>query len=153
MQDKQKGNVWVWVGIAVVVIVIILLFVWHPSSSPTQAPIPPGTPVYAPQGQVTAGFPKNLILDTAVQVSNSYSINYSTSTNQYTAAWNSSSSMTAETSAYQAYLQANGWTVTPNPVTQSNVRALGASNASAILLVNVVAQGKGSQVTVTYVTR
>jgi hypothetical protein len=150
MQDNRQGNVWVWVGIAVVVIVIILAFVWHPSA---KVPPPPGTAVHASQGQVVGGFPQNLLLDSAAQISNSYSINYSSSTNQYTAAWNSSSSLADETSEYQQYLQANGWRVTPNPVTQSTIRALSAGNGSATLLVNIVAQGKGSQVTLTYVTR
>jgi len=151
MQDNRKGNIWVWVGIVIVVVIVVLLFVWKPTKAPTV--VPPGTPVHAPQGQVVAGFPQNLILDNAAQVGNSYSVNYSSSTNQYTAAWNSSSSLTVETAAYQKYLQANGWKVTPNPVRQATIRALSASNSAAILLVNIVAQGTGSQVTVTYVTK
>lgn len=150
MQDNRQGNVWVWVGIAVVVIAIILAFVWR---SGAKVPPQPGTPVYAPQGQVTAGFPQNLVLDGAAKISNSYSINYSSSTNQYTAAWSSSNSLADETLEYQRYLQTNGWRVALNPVKESTVQALSASNSAATLLVNIVAQGKGSQVTVTYVTK
>ncbi len=150
MQDNRQGNLWVWVGVAVVVIVIILAFIWKPTG---KSPTPPGTPVFAPTGQTVAGFPQNLILDSAAQIASSYLVNYSSSTNQYTASWNSSTSMASEFSAYQQYLSTNGWTVTPNPARQQNVRALGASNSSAILLVNIVAKGTGSQVTVTYDTR
>ena len=151
MQDSWKKNAWVWVGVVVVVIIVALFFVWKPTPAP--APIPPGTPVFAPKGQIVAGFPQNLIIDPSAQISGSYTINYTTSTNQYTAGWNSSSSLLVETAAYQQYLQANGWSVTPNPVRESTIRALSALKDGESVLVNIITQGKGSQVTVTYVMR
>jgi hypothetical protein len=154
--SKINTRVIVW---AVVVIVVVVGLVWYALSM--QGPVGPGTPppgsgitpVYAPQGQVVPGFPKQLILDNAAAVSNSYSVNYSASANQYTVQWNSSSSMTTLYTAYKAYLPANGWTITNNIITPANFRGLYATNASSVISIAMNTQGKGSQVIITYVVK
>jgi hypothetical protein len=110
--------------------------------------------VHAPTGQLITGFPKELILDDASQMNNSYSINYSSSTNQYTAEWVSSSSLASLYAKYQAYAPANGWTVM-NHANLPTLKGVYATNASTSVAMNVIItpQGKGSKVTITYVTK
>lgn len=133
MQDARRGNLWVWVGVAVVVIAVILFFVWKPQpyTPSTSTPSTTGNPapVYAPQGQVVSGFPQQLLLDNSSQISSSYSISYSSSTNQYTAQWSSSTSLQDLYQTYKTYLQANGWTIT-NDMSSGPDRGLYAVNAS-----------------------
>ena len=64
---KEMKNIWVWVGVAVVVIVIALALMWRPSVPKPTSPVP----VFAPQGQLTPNFPKELILDPQAQVNSS----------------------------------------------------------------------------------
>ena len=96
---------WMWVGVAVVVIVVALIvaftFIWKPASN--QTPVSGPAPVYAPQGQLTPGLPKELILDPQAQIGTSYSINYDPTTNQYTARWTSSSSVATLYNEYKTY--------------------------------------------------
>jgi hypothetical protein len=153
MNDKKR--MWVWVGIAVVVVVIaVVIAVPHQSATPVANTTPTSTPpVYAPQGQLASGFPKQLVLDTNSQVNSSYAINYSTSTNLYTTQFNSSSSMATMYANYNTYLTANGWTIARKITSHLTSRGIVASNATSEVLVTIVAEGKGSQVTVTYDTK
>jgi hypothetical protein len=148
MQDNRRGNMWVWVGIIVVIIAVILFIFWKPGSwSP--ANVPQGTPAYAPQGQLASGFPQNLILDTGAALQSSYSINYSTSTNQYTAQWDSSSTPQSLLSKYDAYLPANGWTIT-NQQAGPTLKSIYATDASASLNFVASVQNGVTQVVLTY---
>jgi len=146
--EMDKRTRIVFIAIAVV-IVILLAFWWYLSST---RPVPMGTPAFAPSGQLTPGFPKGLVLDSLARVSQSYSINYSTSTNQYTVSFNSSSSVADIYNEYLAYLPANGWPITNKVTEYKNSRGLYAENASSVVSVAIVVQGSGSQVTVSYGT-
>ena len=151
--NNQK-IVWVWVGIAVVVIAIVIAFFWKPgqegnTNQPPSSPVP----VYAPQGQLTPQFPKELILDNAAVVNDSYAISYSSSTNQETAVWTSSSSMLSLYASYKQYLPANGWTITNDITKYSTNRGLYARKDSSELVISIVTENKGSQVTIGYVTK
>jgi hypothetical protein len=110
MQDNRKGNALVIVGIVVLAIIVILFFVWKPTQ-PQGTSSQLGVPTYAPAGQLTPQFPKELILDSAAQISSSYVINYSSSSSQYTAEWSSSSSMASLYTRYLNYFPRNGWVV------------------------------------------
>jgi len=146
--------VWAWVGGVIVVIAIAGGVAWHFYGG-THAPVPTGpVAVHAPTGQLIPGFPPSLILDPAAQVNNSYSINYSTSTNQYTAEWVSSSTPAALYAKYQSYTAANGWTVT-NQANYPTLKGIYATSASGTAAMNVIitSQGKGSQVTISYVAQ
>ena len=148
---KDSKTLWVWVGIVVVVIVVVAWFIWRPTSKAPVASNP--TPVYAPQGQLVPQFPPSLILGTSTIVNGSYAIDYTSSTNQYTAEFNSSSSMASLYTNYKQYLSANGWTITNNISKYPTSRGLYASNASSNIAVAIVSQKTGSQVTVTYVVK
>ena len=152
MQDTKR--VWVWVGVVVVVLGVVVALVWPRSkpSGPTTSTNGPA-PVYAPQGQLTPEFPKQLILDSAAAVNQSYSIGYSSSTNQYTAQFNTSSSVATLYASYKKYLPANGWTITNDIAKYAQSRGIYASNASSDVMVAILAQGSGSQVTVTYIIK
>jgi hypothetical protein len=151
--DTKTGAL-IILAVAVIVGIVIYAFVQSPGSStpsttPSPTPVAIATPSYAPQGQLAAGFPQSLILDSGANISASYTIAGS-SQNQYTAEWNSKSSMAAEYSAYKTYLTANGWTITNDNAGHVTFQALYASNASATVSVGVVAAASGSQVTVSY---
>jgi hypothetical protein len=110
--------------------------------------------VHATAGQLIPGFPRQLVLDSAATVSNSYSINYSASTNQYTAEWVLSSSLASLYVEYQSYAKANGWTIS-NHADLPTLKGIYATNASSTAAMNVIItpQGKGSTVTVSYVAQ
>lgn len=146
MNDARR--IWVWVGVGVVVVIVIVWIVWAMTAKPVVS-VPP--PVYAPQGQLVPQFPKSLILDSNAAISGSYSISYSTSTNQYTAEYDSTSSMAALYGEYQSYLPQNNWTVTGSLTTHPTFRVITASQGSDQLQVVISAIGKGSQATITYV--
>ena len=143
---------WVWVGVAVVVIVIIVWAVTKFYQPKQQAETLP-SPVFASQGQLVPQFPKDLILDSNAAVSDSYSVNYSSSTDQYTAEFDSSSSMASLYTSYKQYLPANGWTITNDMTRYTNSRGLYASNASSDVAVGIVSQGDGARVTITYLVK
>jgi hypothetical protein len=146
---KSSKQIWVWVGIVVVVIIVVIALVVSLRPKPAARPIP----VFAPQGQLTPSFPKDLVIDSNAQVSNSYSINYDASTNQYTAEWVSSSSLPAVYNDYKTYLANNGWTITnsSNVTAASKLGVLYAASSSAKVNVTLVSKGSGSDVSVTYV--
>ena len=150
---KDTKRMWVWVGVVVVVIAILMAFFWRPGQEGTmQQPVTGSAPAYAPQGQLVANFPKELILDNAAVISDSYAINYSTSTNQSTAVWNSSSSMDSLYQSYKQYLPAHGWTITNDITKYATSRGLYATKGTTeVVSVSIVTQHKESQVTVTYV--
>jgi hypothetical protein len=148
---KDPKQIWAWVGVVVVVAIVAAWIVWRPGSSAPQPTAP--VPVYAPQGQLVPDFPKGLILDSSAAISGSYSINYSSSTNQYTAEYNSSSTMASLYAKYKAYLPANGWAITNDISAYPGSEGLYASNASSDVAVAVVSQKTGSQVTITYVVK
>lgn len=146
MNDSKR--IWIWVG--VVVVLVAIAFAWWPSQK--KQPSGP-TPVFAPQGQLTPNFPKQLMLDPAAQVGQSYAINYDPNTNQYTAQWTSSSSVATVYNDYQTYFGANGWTITNQSGAKaaSKIAAMYAATSTANVNVTIVAQGKGAAVTVSYV--
>jgi hypothetical protein len=156
MKDSKRA--WVWVGIVVVVVVIA---VWAISYFVHKNSKQAGTvAVTAPQGQVVAGFPKQLILynvynvnASSSSVADSYSYSFSSSTGQYTVNFNSSSSITSAYMDYINYFHTAGWTVTGWNTSESTFRAITAKMGygTANIVINKV--GNGSQVTVTYFTQ
>jgi len=148
--DKKKT--WMWVGGGIVVLALILIFVGgsSPSYPPPSGPSSGSTPVYAPQGELVAGFPTELILDTSAKTTQSYSINYSSSTDQYTANFSSGQSMLALYGAYKTYLTQNGWTITNDMHSYTSSRGLYATKGNADASAAIVDQGATRQVTVTY---
>ncbi len=153
---NPSRKVWVWIGSVAAALVlaagiVVAGMAWNASSKQPVASAP--MPVYAPEGELVPQFPKVLILDPAAAVSQSYSINYSPTTNQYTAEYDSSSSILSLYAAYLQYLPSNGWTITNQLTSYSNSRGVSATDASSSVEVSVVAQSGGSQVTIGYVTQ
>ena len=147
MQDSKK--IWIWVGVAVVVIAVIVLVMWKLKQPASSGPVP----VFAPQGQLVPQFPKDLILDSSAAISGSYSVNYSSSTNQYTATYDSSSTVATIYSDYQSYLPKNNWTVTGSLTTHPTFNAIAAAQGNNRLQIVISTQTKGSEVTITYVVK
>ncbi len=148
---KDSKRIWVWVGVVVVVLAVVFAFAWRPSSKQPASSGP--APVFAPQGQLVPQFPKSLILDSNAAISGSYSINYSSSTNQYTAEYDSSSTVVSLYTQYKQYLPANGWTITNDMNSLSGFRGIAGGNASSSVQVAINAHGGGSQVTITYLVK
>lgn len=145
---NSTKKIWAWVGVAIVVIIVVVAFVWRPAKK-SAAPVP----VFAPQGQLTPNFPKQLILDPQAAIGTSYAINYDPNTNQYTAQWTSSSSIMTIYNDYQTYFKGNGWTITNQSGVKaaSKIGAMYAATSTANVNVTIVAQGNGAGVTVSYV--
>jgi hypothetical protein len=149
---NNSKRIWVWVGVVVVVAAVVVWFVWKPTPAiPPVASNP--VPVYAPQGQLVSEFPSSLIIGTSSVVNGSYAINYSSSTNQYTAEFNSSSSVISLYASYKQYLTTNGWTITNDITKYPTSRGLYASNASSDVTVAIATKNKGAQVTISYVLK
>lgn len=168
MNDKK--NLWVWIGVAVVVVaVIVAVVVWfvNRGQAPQQAAVVPV--VHAPAGQVIAGFPQQMILGVSTSssatsgaasffsgITDSYSIGYSTSTNQYTAEWVSSSTIAALYKQYQDYVTKNGFTII-NHADTATLKSIYATNPISVVNIVItpqssVGQNKGSKIIVSYVT-
>ena len=150
------------ITIVVAVVLLAAIFIVWAISTTWQAPAPgtnpmpqaqTPTPEFAAKGQVVQGFPQNLILKDNPNITNSYTINYSSSTNLYTAQWNSSSTPDSVVSQYQTFLSQNGWSVTLTKSTVSWLKGLSAVTSTANLLLSVTPQGSGSQVSLTYTTQ
>ncbi len=148
MQEEEKKKALAWVGVIAILLVLIVAVRWpHGNNPQSQGP----APVYAPKGELTPQFPKELILGGASAVGNSYAINYSSSTNQYTAQWSSASSLANIVAQYKTYLSANGWSVTVNKSVTPSFQSIFARKANLQTLVSIVTEATGTQVTVTYV--
>ena len=147
---NKKWLFWTEVGVlAVVVVCLILCGLGQKGHPGKNAAI---VVVYALAGQLTAGFPKNLVLDNSVAMSDSYSITYSSTANQYTAEWISASSSDALYNEYHSYVAMNGWTIT-NQANGPALKGIYATNATANINIVILpqAQDKGAKMTITYV--
>lgn len=110
-------------------------------------------PVYASQGQLVPQFPAGLIVDPNAAISGSYSISYASSTNQYTAEYDSSSTVAALYGKYQSYLPQNGWTIASSLTTDPAFDVLSAYQGNSQLQVVIENVDNGSQVTVSYLIK
>jgi hypothetical protein len=155
MQDTKR--IWAWVG-GVIVVLGVVIFIFEKTSN--KAPVASmnatsSTVVYAPQGQLTPQFPKDLLIGavTSTLVNSSYAINYSSSTNQYTVVFSASSSMAVLYADYTHFFITNYWQITNKITKYPTSRGLYAQNASSDVAVAIIEKGKGSEVTITYVTK
>ena len=141
----MSNRKWLVVGIVVVLVIVLVVVYFFVGRKPA-----PGTPVFVPTGQVVPEFPKELLLNHDADFSQSYSINYSSSTNQYTAIWNASSSVADVYNEYLSYFQTNGWDITNRITRYTDSRGLYATNGTSTVNVAIVAQGAGAQVIISY---
>jgi hypothetical protein len=143
---SHKSNSLMWVVWTVVILVIIFCVLWFSWLKPHASV----TPVFAPPGQVTAGFPKQYLIDSGASITQSYAINYSSSTNQYTVQWNSSSSALALAAGYDIYFQNAGWNIINESTSSQNFQSIYAVNASGSLNFVANQQGMDTAVVLTY---
>lgn len=154
---KQKLRALIAVGavvliaVAVMVVKVVLQSVSENGKSPESSWSIPVT--YAPKGNIVPEFPKNLVLDPGAVVTQSYAINYSSSTNQYTVQWNSSSSIKTLFNAYKTYFATNGWAITNSSTQMTSVRAIAASGDPGKISAVIMTGGNGSQVILTYIPK
>jgi hypothetical protein len=147
--NHMKKNVTrFWAAVVVIILVVVAVVVWK-----YYGVTPPavGVPAYAPTGQLTSGFPTELIWGNDPTFSQSYSINYSSSTNQYTAVFDSADPMELLYADYTDYFAGNGWTIA-NATTPSSptLRGLYAVKANAVAGVVLSDQGAKRHVVVSY---
>lgn len=153
--DTKTGTL-ILAAVVILIVIFIAAFVFKSNpqgggpAGPTAAQVGV-SPTYAPQGQLAAGFPTDLILDGKAKVSQSYSIDYAAAGNQYTASWDSVMSVQALFDAYKSYLPLHGWTI-PDGVAQ--IGKYGASlygeQSGATANISIVPKGKGSHVVISY---
>ncbi|HVN26365.1 MAG TPA: hypothetical protein VMT99_01800 [Candidatus Paceibacterota bacterium] len=151
MQADRQKNLWAWIGLAIVAIAVLLVFDWRPASHPSMTgnAAPTGTPTFAPQGQLTPQFPQELVLDKDAQVISSYSATYSPTVHEYSAVWNTSTSLATLRADYKNYFTSNGWTVS-NEMTFSGVDGFHAENATAVVAFSIVDHRTSRTVTIGY---
>ena len=150
MGNKKKLIILIVILIVVAAGLLIFAQIKHKKTAKV---VPPGTAVYAPAGQVVSGFPKELILEPNIQASQSYSINYASSTNLYTVQWNSTKPIADIYNEYLQYLQVNGWKITNKMTSNPTLRELYAVKPSAQANVSIVVKGTGSEITIGYLAQ
>lgn len=109
-----------------------------------------GMPVYAAHGEVTAGFPKELILDDAARVQESYTISYNDRLKQYTVSFSSSKNAAVLLSEYRNYLQNDGWEII-NETNLPNIKGVYGRKEFSSVNVVIRANALSSAVDITYV--
>jgi len=146
---KEKKAIWVWVGGAIILVALAGCGAWYFYGNKGPAAL---VVAHAPAGQLIAGFPKELVaVDPSAQLTSSYTVAYSSKTNQYSAEWTSSSSAAALYDAYQSYAKANQWTIS-NFADYPFMKALYLTNVSgAKANIELSAVGTGAKVTISYV--
>lgn len=157
MKDNKHHDFVLWLIVVLVAITAAAFFVFpngggqeYVSQTSTGQPNP-NAPTYSPTGQV-AGLPAELGFSQN-QTSSNYGMSYSATTNQYTAEWDSSSSMITLFNDYKTYLTSNGWTIT-NQTSLNGLYGLYASNPSSTVNVAITPDGNGgSNVDLSYTTQ
>lgn len=108
----------------------------------------------AEKGKVIEGFPKELILNSSGTVTESYSIPYGESTEQFTVNFETSRTVAAQYEAYLLYLEKNGYQIV-NKNLEANIGNIYATKTSADVnfVVSRMGDAKASSVVVTYLKK
>ncbi len=116
-----------------------------PSGKTTQP-----SPSYAPKGELTPGFPKELILDNKAAPGGSYAVNYGTGPSLRTTSFDSNKSMLSLFNLYKTYFKDNGWIITNEVTKYKDSRGLYAIKSREVASVAISDNGKTRQVVVNY---
>jgi flagellar basal body-associated protein FliL len=153
----MKFTTWIVIAIVLVIGLGAVFLLLHKNVVPTKntgtntsAVVQP-KPVYAAQGKLTENFPTSLIIGAKPNTQSSFSVNYSSS-NQYTAVFDTTDSISAEYSSYMSYFQNNKYEVISHQNT-SKIANLYAINIDGDVSVQIVPSGKSSVVTVSYLKK
>lgn len=108
----------------------------------------------AEKGKVIEGFPKELVLNSNGTVTESYSIPYGESTEQFTVNFETSKSIAAEYEAYMTFLEKNGYQII-NKNLEANIGNIYATNTKADVnfVASRMAEAKSTSVVVTYLKK
>ncbi len=109
--------------------------------------------VYAAKGELTPGFPKELILDDGAKLSDSYSIAYDANLKQYTATFDSQKSMKDLFALYQSYFPKNEWMITNQITKYTTSRGLYAKKNNDEIGVAIISGDNANQVVISYVVK
>ena len=146
----ENKKIWIWVGVVVVVLGVVASFFLPHNNGSSPAPI------YAAKGQLTPQFPRSLILHALSGVTDSYAIPYNASTNQYTAQFDSSSSVDFIYNDYLQYFISSGWHIM-NTIRSGDSRGLYASTSTGEASVAIepltIGSNTASRVTIGYLTK
>ncbi len=108
---------------------------------------------YAPQGEITPGFPAESILDSSGTPAQSYTIDYpEDNVTQKTTNFTSDKSMATLFSEYKDYFSKNGWTILNTNTTYPTSRGIYASNSARgeQASVAIIDNGAAREVTISY---
>jgi flagellar basal body-associated protein FliL len=153
----MKFTTWIVIAIVLVIGLGAVFLLLHKNILPTQnsstkpSAIVEPKPVYAAQGKLTENFPTSLIIGAKPSTQSSFSVNYSNS-NQYTAVFNTTDSISAEYNSYMSYFQNNKYEIISHQDT-SNLAELYAINKDGDVSAQIVPSGKLSMVTVSYLKK
>jgi hypothetical protein len=131
----------------IVLILLIWLGVWY--LSPFHRGVS-GAIMQAPQGEIISGFPASLLIDSSAQITASYAVAYGSNGTQYTTTWISSSSPRTLFAGYELYFPANGWRILNEATDTASALGAYAVSGSGNVNLTIVADGDGSQATLSY---
>lgn len=160
--NPMKKNHGGMVGGIVIIVILLLLAFWFSGMSSPDAmtgdsrEIAPGQILTdAPQGDVVAGFPKELLLEEGVATDQSYSITYTDGNmSQPVVTYRSAKALDENVDAYKSYLLLNGWSITHMASAQElPTTFFYAYKDSAEVNVTFASQEEGIMVTIAYVVR
>ncbi len=149
--SKSKLVLSVFVILLVVLLgaaVILSVFKTPAKNSPATQKSSGPAPVYAPKGQLTAGFPKELSLDQKAAVSQSYAITYDQAQKSYSAVFVSDQKIAALHALYKTYFTKNGWQIL-NESTKG-LDGLYARKGQTDVNLTILSKDQQSQVTIIY---
>ncbi len=155
--SRNRKTIAIFAGTAAAVIgyVVFVIIGQQQHKGGERAAFPPArsTVVYAAKGEITPGFPKELILDERASLAQSYAIAYDQNLNQYTVAFDSDQSMSALYDAYLSYFKENGWTMVNAIAKYPASRGLYAKKGTADASVAILEKDSSAQVIVSYVVK
>ncbi len=153
---SKSTGVFALVILLLAAVIAVIVFVALRGKAPAPAAMPVGKPTaqplpaYAPPGELTPGFPKELILGGEATSSGSYAINYGSGPSLRTASFGSAKSMLSLFNLYKTYFRSNGWTVVNEITKYQNSRGLYAVKSGAVSSVSIIDNGKTREVVVSY---
>lgn len=143
------------VAVLVVVLAALLFLYFRRQATPPTSPAPSTQPplTHAPSGELTPGFPKELVLDAKAKLADSYTINYNQNLNQYTASYDSDKSMLSLFAEYKDYFKNNGWAIVNEITIYKTSRGLYAKKDKSDASVAIIDRKPQRQVTVSYLVK
>ncbi|MEK9180550.1 MAG: hypothetical protein AAB897_04020 [Patescibacteria group bacterium] len=163
MADHKKTAIVVVFSLAVVMVLVLLAWKRPLPAPSTEAPVL----TRAPEGQFVSSLPREFILDSSaapkesrtvtlgdekVQTTENYTIDYGDEGVQSTGNYESQKSLSALASAYEKFLNDNGWTII-NKTTYPSSRGFYGSKGNQDISIAIIDRGGKRDVSVSYFDR